>query len=133
MFLNEMLPQFFMNLFLIICNALCQPLGNMLIFHYLVNVLESDFLPRKESYRGKLTVVSHFIFPIFLLHRTGNRSESMFLSSETLHWPTVKDSQLNFLLVIISLSVFLFRCILASFIYLMLFSFPTVSFCCVTQ
>lgn len=45
--------------------VLLQSLGNMLLFQYLVNVLEGDFQPRNCVYAGKL-ILFYFYFLFFV-------------------------------------------------------------------
>lgn len=53
---------FFYYLSVVLDLVLLQSLGNMLLFQYLVTVLEGDFQPRNCVYEGKL-ILFNFFFP----------------------------------------------------------------------
>lgn len=81
--------------------VLLQSLGNMLLFQYLVTVLEGDFQPRNCVYAGKLIL---FFFLFFFSLLLCGRIKLLLFDSETANWVLLRESLLNMLLVFISLS-----------------------------
>lgn len=83
--------------------VLLQSLGNMLLFQYLVTVLEGDFQPRNCVYAGKL-ILFYFYFLYFFFLLLCGRIKLLLFDSETANWVLLRESLLNMLLVFISLS-----------------------------